>query len=191
MEKARGVPADDLGAVGVEDRLGREAEPGGVTDARRVPAEVVGRLGGATEDGVDLTHRLVEDPREQRAEDQREEDRDAADEALEGHGADDREEHRQQGDPLVLRPVDVGHDGREVEADEHDDGAGDDGRQHLVQHPGTDEVDRDADEREDESGDEDRAGDLRGVTALGTDGCDTTDEGGGRAEVGSGRGPGR
>ena len=40
--------------------------------------------------------------------------------------------HREQRDPLVLRPVDVGDDRRQVEADQHDDRAGDDRREDPV-----------------------------------------------------------
>ena len=164
------LPADDLG-------VRREAEPGGVLDAVEVGAEVGGDLAGAGVEGGDLPEALVEEPGHDVAEDQREEDRDASDEALEGDRADDREGHHQQRDPLVLRPVDVGDHGREVEADEHDDGAGDDGRQHLVQHARAEEVDEHTHEGEHHTGDEDRARDRgRGGALLGADRHDGTDE---------------
>ena len=103
-------------------------------DGRGVPAQVRGGLGGAAEHGGDLADGVVEQPGQRRAEDQGEEDRDAADEPAERDGRDDREGHRGQGDPLVLGPVDAGDDRGEVEADQHDDGTGDDRGQHLVQH---------------------------------------------------------
>ena len=80
-------------------------------------------------------------------------------------------------DPLVLRPVDGGDHRREVEADQHDDRAGDDRRQHRVDQARADEVDEHADQRQDDAGDQDRAGDVGGVAALGVDRRDPADEG--------------
>jgi hypothetical protein len=67
-------------------------------------------LASAGVEAGDLAEALVEQPRQDVAEDQRQEDRDPAEEALERHRADDREGHDDEGDPLVLRPVDVGDD---------------------------------------------------------------------------------
>jgi hypothetical protein len=84
---------------------------------------------------------------------------------------------------MVLRPVDARHHGREVEADQHDDGAGDDRRQHGVDQPAAEEVDDDPHDHQDYPGDEDGTGDVRGVPALGADGDDAADERRRRAEV--------
>ena len=91
--------------------------------------------------------------------------------------------HRRQRDPLVLGPVDAGDDRGQVEADQHDDGTGDDRRQHLVQHRRAEEVDRHADERSTRP-----ATRIAPVTSaesppLGADRGDATDERGRGAEV--------
>jgi hypothetical protein len=100
------------------------------------------------------------------AQDQCQEDRDARPEAGQGHGGEHHERRRQQGDPLVLWPVDAGHDRGEVEADEHDDGAGHRRRQDPVDELGTGEVDEHTHGGEHEASDEDRTGDVRRVVAL-------------------------
>ncbi len=127
---------------------------------------------------------LVGDPRDHVAEDQRQEDRDAAEEPAAEHGHDDDERGGQQADPLLVREVDRRGDRGQVEADQHDHGAGDDGRQHGPHVVRAAEVHEHADRGEDQPGDQDRAGDVRRVAALRADRGHRRDERRRRAEVG-------
>jgi len=120
---------------------------------------------------------LVEDPREDVAEDQPEEDGDPRQESTEDDGSHDEEHHRDEADPLVLGPVHGGDHRGEVETDEHDDGTADGGRQHLLHHAAAGEVHDDADDDQHRPRDEDGAGDLLGVAALGADRRDRGHEG--------------
>ena len=127
-------------------------------------------LAGSRVEGRDVAGRLVQHPGQGEAEDQRQQDRDAAPEAAQQHRHDEQGGHRDQGDPAVLRPVDVGDHVGQAEADQHDHAAGDGGREDLVDDPDAEEVDRQADRGEHQAGDHDRAGDQRVAVLRGPDG---------------------
>ncbi len=154
----------DVDTVG--ELAARETDPVGTLHGGPVPDPVVlaRDAAAARERGVDGVEEPVADPREQVAEDQGQEDRDPGDEALGHDGHDDEEGGGDQGDPLVLGPVDLGHHRREVEADQHHHGAGHSRRQDLVDDAGPREVDQYADEGQHDAGDHDRAGDVGRVT---------------------------
>ena len=152
----------------------------GALRAARLPVGVEQVLPG--QHRRDLTE-LVEDPGQHVAEHQPEEDGDPAEEAAQAHRHQDDGRHHDQGDPLVLRPVDVGDDRREVEADQHHHGAGDDRRQHRVQTARAHEVDQHADRGEHHTGDEHGTGDVGGVATLGVDRRSAPDEGCRRTEI--------
>ena len=77
----------------------------------------------------------------------------------------------------------AGHHRGQVEADQHDDRAGDRGRQDAVDPVGAGEVDDEADDGEREAADHDRAGDVGRVAALCPDGGDAGHERRAGAEV--------
>ena len=175
----------DRDAVG--EVAAREADPVGLASTPAQAHAGRGTTGrsrplGSTE--VIWPEDAVEEPGHQVAEDQRQEDRDARPEAREQHGGEHHERRGQQRDPLVLGPVDAGDDRRQVEADQHDDRAGDGGRQDLVDHAGNRRSGR---ARRPAAStmpaDHDRAGDVGGVTALRADRRDAGDERGAGAEV--------
>ena len=106
------------------------------------------------------------EPREHVAEEQGEQDGDPRPEARQQHRRTHHERGGEQRDPLVLRPVDAGDDRREVEADQHHDGAGHGRRQDLVDDARAREVHEHPDDAERETGDEDRAGDVGRVAVV-------------------------
>ena len=137
-------------------------------------AQVVGVL--ARQRRVDRAEHSVEDPRQQVAEDQGQEHRDPRPEPGQQDGRTHHERRRGECHPLVLRPVDAGDDGREIEPDQHDDGTGHCRRQDLVDHTGTGEVHEHTHEGQHDARDHDRAGDVGRVAALGSNRGDAGDE---------------
>ena len=182
----------DDGRQDQEREVQREARRGevGQPDPRRVAdrsdvhqAVVLGRLGRPTEHRGDRAGGDVEQPGEQVAEDQAQEDGDAGPEAAQQQGGDDDEGHRGQRHPLVLRPVDAGHDRSQVEADQQHHGTGDRGRQDAVQEPDPGDVDEHTHQGQDDAGHQDRADDVAVVTAGRADGDHASDEGRAGAQV--------
>ena len=169
-------------AVG-QDTAG-QPEPVGAADRAPVDPVVLDGLAAADRghrgDGADD---VVGQPRDRVAEDQGQEDGDPRPEAREQHGRGDHHRRGEQRDPLVLRPVDAGHHGGQVETDQHDHGTGDGGREDALEPPGTRDVDHDADQGQHQAGHHDRAGHVGGVAALGADRGDRGDEGRAGAEV--------
>ena len=178
--EVRGVDAHHTGCLVGQ---GRQPDPRGVSDCRPVHAQVLGDLAGACVQRGDGPGDEIEDPREHVAEDQREEDRDAAGKALEPDGHEDKYDHHRQRHPLVLGPVGVGHDGREVETEQHHHRAGDDGREDCGDHAAAHDVHDDAHHEQARSSDEHRAGDLCTGATLGADRGDGADKGDRGAEV--------
>ncbi|OLE27931.1 MAG: hypothetical protein AUG49_03855 [Catenulispora sp. 13_1_20CM_3_70_7] len=133
-------------------------------------------MAGAGVVGGDLAEDPVGEPGQHIAEHQRDEDRYPAEEAADADHDADRDQHGDQRYPLVLGPVDVRHDRRQVEADQQHHGAGDGRWQDGVDHLGSEEVDQDTDGQQDDSGDQDGAGDVLVVAALGADRGHTADE---------------
>jgi hypothetical protein len=160
----------------------RQAEPRGVGHRGEVDPVAGGHHAGAVGRG-DLAEGRVQQDRQQVAEHQAEQDRDAGPEAPQQQRGDDDEGHRRQRHPLVLRPVDAGHDRCQVEADQQDDRAGDRRRQHRVQEADAGDVDEHTDQGQHDAGDQDRADDVGGVPAGGPDGDHAADERGAGAQV--------
>ncbi len=175
--EGRQVPPHDLHPVRPDHGRRREADPVGGGDGLEVRPEAGGNVPGRRVVGRDLAEGTVEGPREHVADHQPEEDRDPAEEPAQPDRQRDHGGHDDQGDPLILRPVDVGDDRGEVEPDEHDHRSRHHRREHAVDRRRAEQVDHHADQREHCAGDEDRAGDVGRGPALRADRDDPADEG--------------
>jgi hypothetical protein len=132
----------------------------------------------------DLPDGLVQHPGQHESEDQRQKNRNPGPEATEGDGGHDGEDHHGECDARILRPVDAGDDGGQVEADQHDHRAADDRRQHLAERPAAHEMHQHPHQGQRHAGHQDGAGDVRRRAAAGPDCHDRADKRRRRTQIG-------
>ena len=163
-------------------RDGWQAEPVGCLDRGPVDAHLLGD--GAVGGGAAYRPECqVEDPAQDVAGHQRQEDGDAPEETAQPHAERDHDEHDDERQPRILRPVGVRDYRGQVEADQHHDRAGHHGWQGFVDHPGAREVDDQTHHEQGQPDHEERTREGRRVAACRVDRGRHTHEGGRRSEI--------
>ena len=142
--EVRGVKADHIAGAAelptgqVGDRW--ETDPVGLDHLGPIDPEGLGD--GAVGGGVDdRSEQFVGGEAEHISDDQRQEDRNAPGEPTQANRQADHDEHHQECDPLVLRPIDRGHHGGQIEPDQHHHCPGDHRRQGAMDHLRAHEMD--------------------------------------------------